>query len=153
MMKSPGKKGSQKARLSAARLAAVQAVYQGLSNGGSLRALVPEYIEYRLGMPVDEQEMVTPDKALFSRIVTGIDERLPDIEHLVRGSLADQGKKHELLLQSILYCGAYELLAHEETDAPVLISDYMHIADAFFEQGEKKLVNGVLDKIARNLRT
>lgn len=149
---SPPKTGSKKARASAARLAAAQAVYQSLSTGQAARSTIVEFLEYRLGAPVDGVEMVTPDRTLFSAIVSGVDDRRLDLDHLVKNALNDEDKDHESLLRAIMLCGAYELLAHGEIDAPIIISDYVHVTDAFFDVGEKKLVNAVLDRIAKNLR-
>jgi N utilization substance protein B len=63
------------------------------------------------------------------------------------------GPDVEPLLTSILACGTYELLAHHETDAPIIISDYLHITHGFFAGPESKMVNGVLDAIAKEIRS
>ena len=59
----------------------------------------------------------------------------------------------EPLLSAILICGTYELLAHGEIDAPIIIADYLHVTHGFFEGSESKLVNGVLDALAKELRS
>ncbi len=152
MMKASGKlKGSQKARASAARLASVQALYQMAGNEQTAVSAVREYIDFRLGQPVEGQEMVTPDKELFSKIVSGVEERRGDLDHMIAATLGEK-KEVERLLHCILLAGAYELMARPDVDAPVIISDYLHVTDAFYDQGEKKLVNAVLDKIAANVR-
>ena len=144
-------RSSKKARNSAARLAAVQALYQMDRNSQSAASAVREYIDFRLGQALDGEAMVAADPQLFSRIVSGASERRSDLDHMIAASLGRE-RPAEPLLNCILLCGAYELLANLETDAPVIISDYLHVTDAFFGQGEKKLINAVLDKIAINLR-
>ena len=144
-------KGSQKARASAARLAAVQALYQMAGNEQTAVSTVREYIDFRLGQPVEGEEMVTPDKELFSMIVSGVEERRGDLDHMIAATLGGK-KAAERLLHCIMLAGAYELMARPDVDAPVIISDYLHVTDAFYDQGEKKLVNAVLDKIAMNVR-
>lgn len=159
--KSASNQGSRIARLSAARLAAVQAVYQMKANDQDVRSVVSEFKTHRLGKPVEGQNMVLPDAELFTTIVAGVSEREADLNGMIEATLQNHNSAKtrntdisiEPLLWSILLCGSYELLAHHDTDAPVIISDYIDVAHAFYEGGEPKLVNGVLDKIGRNLRS
>ncbi len=153
-------KGSRIARLSAARLAAVQALYQMKSTGQSADSIIGEFKAYRLGTPVDEQDMVLPDGTLFEQIVTGAASREEDLRGIIETSMgaqkagksAESGGFVEPLLDSILLCGAYELLAHHDTDAPVIISDYLEVTHAFYEGGESRLINGVLDNVRKTVR-
>jgi len=148
------------ARLSAARLAAVQAVYQMQSSGQSAEAVIKEYVAHRLGKPVEGHKMVAPDAPLFSAIVEGVARREADLKGIIDAIMQDQNSAKarnsdvsvEPLLRSILLCGVFELMAHHETDAPIIITDYLEVTHAFYEGGESKLVNGVLDKAKRNLR-
>lgn len=154
MTDSPLKKASRsskKARLTAARLCAVQAVYQSLQLKVPPATLLEEYIQHRAGMAVDGEEMVRPDGVLFTDILQGVTERWADLQQLITPRLKSTAV--EPLLTSILVCSAYELLAHPETDAPIVISDYLHVTHGFFEGSESKLVNGVLDALARELRS
>lgn len=161
MSVSPGNKGSALARRTAARLAAVQAVYQMLLGGQDPRAVVGEYKLHRLGKPVDGQAMVQADTPLFADIVEGVSARRIDIEALIDAAMAsrpavktrESGNFLEPLLRSIVMCGTYEILAHPETDGPVIIADYLEVTHAFYEGGESKLVNAVLDSINKTLRT
>ena len=151
-MVKPSNRGSKKAQSSAARLAAVQAVYQMDGNAQTAPSVVREFVDFRLGEPVDEQAMVTPDRESFTRIVSGVAERRDDLDHMIAATLGRE-RPPEPLIRAILLCGAWELLAHGDIDAPVIVSDYLHVTDAFYDVGEKKLVNGVLDRIATNLRS
>lgn len=146
--------GSKIARASAARLAAAQAVYQIITNEQSADAVVNEYRLYRLGKPVDDVEMVTPDGVLFEMIVKGVYERLNLLEDMIADAAGKGGKKKpaEPLLLSIMLCGAFELLVNLDVDAPVIVADYLNVTHAFYEQGEAKFMNGVLDAVKLAVR-
>lgn len=148
-------KPSKKARATATRLAAVQAVYQQIENGQGAASVVKEYQDYRLGKPVDGDEMVMPDVAFFSGIVQGVESRRGDLEEVLNANLSRPDAKighMDPLLQAILLCGAYELLAYHEIDAPIVISDYLDVTHAFYDQGEAKLINAVLDHVKTAFR-
>lgn len=151
-------KGSKKARLTSARLHAVQAVYQSIVREQDAKNLVKEYIAHRFKEPLDGGEVkVEPDAALFSLIVSNVTDRHEDIEPMVIAALNDKKKddragQPEPLLRAIIFCGACELLVNGNTDAPVIISDYIDITHAFYEGQESKLVNAVLDRIGKGLR-
>lgn len=144
-------KSSKKARSTAARLLAVQAVYQALQLKVPPASLMDEYLQHRAGMTVDDVEMVQPDGVLFTGIIKGATERWGDLQQMITPRL--NARALEPLLTAILVCGTYELLAYPETDAPIIISDYLHVTHGFFEGSEAKLVNGVLDALARELRS
>ncbi len=173
-------KGSKIARQSAARLVATQAVYQVTMQEQAAHSVIKEYIEHRFGDSPDGEEMVVPDSALFKRVVSGVDQYGSDIDELLSSARASGKKKKakiedvdeaeeqsdtvseaseetktdniEPLLYSILRCGVYELMQPGDVDAPIIISDYMNVTDAFYDQGEKKLVNALLDKVSGFLK-
>lgn len=145
-------KSSKKARSTAARLFAVQAVYQSLQLKVEPVSLMDEYLQHRVGMDLHEgDEMVVPDGTLFKSIMTGTTERWSDLMQLITPRLTNTAI--EPLLSAILICGAYELLAHGETDTGIIIADYLHVTHGFFAGSESKLVNGVLDALAKELRS
>jgi N utilization substance protein B len=146
--------GSKIARSSAARLAAVQAVYQVLGNNQSAESVISEYRLHRLGKPVDGQEFVTPDGVLFEMVVRGVYDRMNALEDMIIAALqkSNKTKPSEPLLMAILLCGAFELLDNQEVDAPVILSDYLNVTHAFYEQGESRLVNAILDSIKAVIR-
>jgi N utilization substance protein B len=155
----PAKAPAARSALTAARLAAVQAVYQMLERGQEAAPVIHEFVAHRLGAAIEGQQAVQPDGALFRKIVDGVGRRGEDLTGVVMAALGrggEEGGKErsslDPLLQAILLCGAYELLAHHETDVPVIISEYLNVTHAFYEQGEARLVNGVLDTAARALR-
>lgn len=152
--KSKKPQGSKIARASAARLAAVQAVYQVLTNNQSAQSVISEYRLHRLGETVDGVEMVTPDGILFQSVVEGVYERMNALEDMIVAALQknQKSKPSEPLLMAILLCGAYELLNNLDVDAPVILSDYLNVTHAFYEKGESKLVNALLDAIKTAVR-
>ncbi len=153
------KKPSKIARFSAARLAAVQTVYQIRAAGHTASSASRDYFDHYAKMPEDEEELVTPDKELYAKIVNGVEPRLDELYALLGSYTQDNAEKAEakrkkldVLLESLLLCGLYELLAHHELDEPVIISDYLHVTHAFYDQNESALVNGILDRAAKALR-
>ena len=147
---------SQNARNSAARLAAVQALYQFKSNEDLVPMLVEEYRQYRLGKAIDEVETVMPDSLLFERILKGVTQHNDTVQEMLAAALNKDGQQKmvpaEPLLNAILSCGAYELMSHQDIDAPILIDDYLNVTHAFYDQGEHKLVNAVLDRVKKMTR-
>jgi N utilization substance protein B len=155
-MKPNKKTGSQIARKSAARLLAVQAVYQMHKNAQDAKTVVREFLEHRAGRDVegDGDVMVSPDEAHFSALVQGVEEHIAQLDEMVtknRGK-AEGAQKTEPLLHAIFLCGAYELMMKQDIDFPVIISDYMHVTHAFFDESEEKLVNAVLDSVRKTVR-
>jgi len=144
-------KGSLKARKTAARLMAVQAIYQSLQNEVSPSSLYEEYVTYRKGMEIDGEQMVEADMPTFQSLMSGITERWSDIQQIIKPRTEKIGRV-ENLLAAVLICGTYELLAHNDVDTPIIISDYLDITVGFFDGNEPKLVNGILDAISKELR-
>lgn len=151
----PSSKPSATARKKAARLMAVQAVYQMAVNRREPAFVIDEYIFLRKNMEVEGERMVEPDESLFRDIVLGVAERHEDLTGIVaanRPKREDQVVVDEPLLEAHLLCGAYELLAHQDIDFPVIISAYVDVAKAFFAGHEPKLINAVLDSIRKVTR-
>lgn len=147
-------KPSAKARRSAARLAAVQALYQIGMAGGDADPTIGEFMRHRFGERLDDEEMVVPDAVLFGAIVRGATTRAADVTGLIDGALDAQWTLQRLdaLLQATLRAGTWELLGTEDTPPRIIISDYVNVANAFFAGKEPGMVNAVLDRIARQIR-
>ncbi len=152
-MSGRAEKSSQVARNTAARLLAVQAVYQMGLNDQRAQNVIDEYLYHRAGMDVDGAEMVRPDGSLFKRIVVGFSNKNNEIKELIYAKLPEKKSgKLEPLLESILFCGAYELFAHHDIDSPIIISDYLNVTHSFYDGGESKLVNAVLDAVLKTVK-
>ncbi len=139
---------------SAARLMAVQAVYQSFTDDKDMRLIAEEYLHFRAGMEVEGERLVEPDRELFSSILRGVSERRAELGELIEANhKREPGKATlELVLQSILLCGAYELMANLKTDIPVIINDYVEVTRAFYEGKESGLINAILDSISKTIR-
>lgn len=144
---------SPKAKRTAARLAAVQVLYQMDLVDVSPRVALGEFATHRVGQDLDGDRYVEPDMALLNGIVEGVAERMADIDGMLAASLQGHAlERLELLLRAILRAGSYEILAHRDVHPRIAINDYMNVAHGFFGGREPAMVNGVLDRIARNLR-
>ncbi len=153
--KSPGKSnGGGTARRSAARLAAVQALYQIDHSGAPGDHVLEEFLRFRLGDSFDTEKDVAPHKNLFTEIVQGVSARGPEIDEIVSSALSNKWTfaRVEIILRAILRAGVYELQARKDTPARVVINEYVDIAHAFYDGQEPGMVNGMLDRISRSLR-
>lgn len=141
-------------RRSAARLAAVQALYQLDVAGGMPEAVVGEFSRYRFGGELDGYRLVEADPALFGEIVLGVTQRCDEIDTRLRAVLqADWDfSSLELLTREILRAGAFEILMRPDIDPPLSISEYVDVAKSFFDKREPALINGILDRLARETR-
>ena len=149
-----GSKPSAKARRSAARLAAVQALYQITLGGAEVEAVLGEFVQHRFGAELDGDRFVEPEPPLFAEIVRGARDRVDDLDALIAGSLDRtwSADRLELLLTAILRAGVWELLANGAAPARIIVADYVGLAHAFFGANEPAMVNAVLDRLARTLR-
>ena len=142
---------------SAARLAAVQALYQRAMEGTATAKLLDEFHQHRIGKPVDETEearLADADMPFFDDLVTGTAARAEEIDALIANRLA-QGwtlRRLDRTMLQILRCGTYELLAREDVPSGAVIDEYIEVAKAFFDDREAKFVNGVLDAVAKGVR-
>ncbi len=154
-MNKPLKKtGSQKARNSAARLLAAQAVYQMHKNDQSAKDIIPEFLEHRTGVDIDGDEMVSPDIDHFSNIIKGVEENIEQLSEMVQANRQKiGGQDMEPLMKAIFLCGAYELMVLQKIDYPLIVAEYVHVTKAFYEENEAKLVNAVLDSIRKTVRS
>lgn len=143
-------------RRTAARLAAVQALYQIEVNAASPANVVVEFIKHRLGREGEGEgeSFGAADEGLFADLVEGACARREELDRYIAAALTPDWplERLEIILRAILRAGAYELLARPEVPARVAISEYLDIAHAFFAGKEPGLVNGVLDRLARTLR-
>ncbi|MET4632975.1 transcription antitermination factor NusB [Kaistia defluvii] len=139
----------------AARLAAVQALYQLDVGGAALTEVVAEFENYRLGKEVDGDQYRDADAAFFRDIIAGVVREQRNLDPAIHVSLTSDWplKRIDVTLRAILRCGAYELMGRKDVPARVVITEYVDIARAFFGVGdEPRMVNGVLDTVARRLR-
>jgi transcription antitermination protein NusB len=139
---------------STARLAAIQALYQLELCGGDVEQVIAEFNTHRLDEAVDGVSLVKPDRVLFAELVRGVARNRRDLDDMIAAVLVEDWtiERLETLLACILRAGAHELADRLDTPARVVISEYVDLADAFYADKETGLVNGVLDRLARELR-
>ena len=139
---------------SAARLAAVQALYQHDMEETPLPRLLKEFHDHRLGATIEDAEYHSAERDFFDDIVTGVSARGAEIDGLISGRLA-QGWSLERLdrpMRALLRAGAYELIARPDVPVGSVISEYVDVAHAFYDKRESGFVNGLLDAIAKEVR-
>ena len=140
---------------SAARLAAVQALYQQEMEGTPLRTLLHEFHRHRLGATIEDVEYADAEVDFFDDLVAGVDARRAEIDALISGKLAEGWALERLdkPMRQILRAGAYELMARIDVPTKSVISEYVDVAKAFYDKRETGFVNGLLDAAAAEVRS
>lgn len=147
-------KSTRSTARSAARLAAVQALYQRHMEGTPTARLLDEFHQHRLGKEIEEDQYADAEVEFFDDVVSGVIARDEEIDCLVTAKLAEGWTLARLdkTMVQILRCGTYELLARADVPKATAISEYVDVAHAFFDEREAKFVNGVLDAIGKEVR-
>ena len=139
---------------SAARLAAVQALYQMDMENIGIARLLNEFHSHRLGQEIEDAQYADADADFFDDVVSGVDARREEIDLLVDAKLGEQwkmGRLDKTMLQ-LLRCGTYELIARPDVPTATVIDEYLDVAHAFFDKKDAKFVNGLLDAVAKDVR-
>lgn len=139
---------------SAARLAAVQALYQREMAGGTVPGLLHEFHRHRLGATIEDAEYRPADHDFFDDLVAGVAARGSEIDALISANLAAGWALTRLdrPLRGLLRAGVYELIARPDVSTTTVIDEYMDVAHAFYDRSETAFVNGLLDAVARSER-
>ncbi len=138
----------------AARLAAVQALYQHEMEATPLALLLNEFHQHRLGAEIEDAQFAEADVHFFDDIVSGTLARQAEIDTVIATKLADGWSLERLdkPMKAILRAGAYELIARVDVPVGAAITEYVDVAHAFYERREAGFVNGLLDAIAKDAR-
>jgi N utilization substance protein B len=140
---------------SAARLAAVQALYQQEMEDTPIPRLLKEFHDHRLGAKIGDTQYYEAERDFFDDIVMGVSSRCAEIDAQISQRLA-KGWTLERLdrpMRAILRAGAYELIARADVPVGSVISEYVDVAHAFYDKRESGFVNGLLDAIAKETRS
>jgi N utilization substance protein B len=142
------------AERSAARLAAVQALYQMEVAGKGVIDALAEFEAFWIGREIEGVSFEPAENAFFRAILAGVVEEQRAIDGKVDRVLSEAWplKRVEAVLRAILRAGAYELMFRKDVPARVAITEYVDIAHGFYDEDEPGLVNGVLDALAREVR-
>ncbi|MDQ0562074.1 N utilization substance protein B [Rhizobium mesoamericanum] len=138
----------------AARLAAVQALYQMDIGGTGVLEIVAEYEAHRLGQELDGETYLKADASWFRSIVSGVVREQRRLDPMIASALQDDWALSRLdsTVRAILRAGVFEILDRRDVPVAVIVTEYVEIAQAFFSDDEPKLVNAVLDRIAKQVR-
>ena len=139
---------------SAARLGAVQALYQMDAGGTPLPAVIGEFESHRLGQDIEGEQLRPADHPFFRALVTGVVKGQRRIDPIIHAALPETWplKRIDLTLRAVLRCGVFEIVSRRDVPARVVITEYVDIANAFFSGDEPGLVNGLLDRVAHDTR-
>jgi len=139
---------------SAARLAAVQALYQQEMEHTPVPTLLHEFHHHRLGATIEGVEYADAEVDFFDDIVRGVHARSSELDELIAGKLSKDWSLSRLdkPMRQILRAGAYELVARIDVPTGSVISEYVDVAKAFYDKRESAFVNGLLDAVAKEVR-
>lgn len=153
---------------SAARTGAVQALYQMDLAGSDVATVIHEFTTIRFEGAEPDAEQPEPDEAMtvaaeavksadpvfFSELLRGVVRRQRDIDPMIEHQLATGWRllRIDSILRAILRAGTFELIERHDVPARVIINEYVNVAHAFFSEDEPRVVNGVLDRLAKRLR-
>lgn len=141
-------------RRGAARLAAVQALYQMDIAGAGLNDIFAEFESHWLGGEVEGEQYLPAEAAFFRDVVSGVVRDQEKLDPLIDDALSKGWplKRIDAILRAVLRAGAYELERRKDVPGRVVVSEYVDVANAFVEAEETGMVNAVLDQIARRFR-
>jgi len=149
-----GKDKAKANRRGAARLAAVQALYQMDIAGKGLNDILAEFESHWLGREVEGEQYLPAEAAFFREIVGGFTAEQRRLDPLIDQTLASGWplKRVEAIVRAVLRAGAFELDKRPDVPARVVVSEYVGVANAFVDREETGMVNAVLDALARRFR-
>lgn len=149
-------KGQEKKanRRGAARLAAVQALYQMDMAGSGINDVFAEFESHWIGNEVEGEQYLPAEAAFFRDVVSGVVRDQKKLDPLIDEALSKGWplKRIDAILRAVLRAGSYELEHRKDVPARVVVSEYVDVANAFVERDETGMVNAVLDQIARQFR-
>jgi N utilization substance protein B len=149
-----GNDGRRANRRGAARLAAVQALYQMDIAATPINEALAQFESHWIGREVEGDEYLPAEAAHFRDVVRGVVDDQRRLDPMIDQALQKSWplKRIETVLRAILRAGAYELDRKSEVPARVVVAEYVDVANAFVDQNETGMVNAVLDQLARQLR-
>ncbi|UVO55378.1 transcription antitermination factor NusB [Sphingomonas sp. SUN039] len=139
---------------SAARLAAVQALYQRAMEATPTAQLLHEFHQHRLGATIEDAEYNEAEVEFFDDLVTGSIAREAELDAAIAARLSSGWSLERLdrPMHALLRAATYELLARADVPVKTVINEYVDVADAFYDKREKGFVNGLLDAVAKDVR-
>jgi N utilization substance protein B len=138
----------------AARLGAVQALYQMEVSAKGLTEVLAEFESHWLGREIEGDEYKPAEVGFFRDVLSGVLDGQRVIDPLVDRTLAEGWPlaRIDAVMRAILRAGVYELKSRKDVPARVVIKEYVDVAGSFFGREESGMINAVLDRLARQLR-
>jgi len=139
---------------SAARLAAVQALYQMDIASSPLKSVLSEFERHWIGREIEGEHYEEAEEKHFRDVVEGVVREQLTIDPLIDKTLNDGWplKRVESVLRATLRAGTYELYHRHDIPVRAVVSEYVDVAAAFLDKDDVGMVNAVLDKLARTSR-
>lgn len=148
---------------SGARLAAVQAAYMASLSDLSVDEIIEDFKQGTIGRYAIEEDAVSGehmveleeiDKPYFETLVRGMLSKKQELEASLRSYLKEGASFDQMnqTMQALLLCAVYELGYTTGIDTKVIIQEYVDLAYAFFTKNEPKMINALLDQIAKEIR-
>lgn len=162
-MARPASQGGRGRPRTAARLAAVQALYQAEQAAVSPETVLDEFVRHRVvadgpadfaEAALEEGRIPGADVPLLAAIVRGWARNAEMLDRAIAATLAEDWPMQRLdpVLRAVLRAAAGELFDSSGAPAKVIINEYLDIAHGFFSGEEPRFANGVLDRLARTMR-
>jgi N utilization substance protein B len=141
-------------RRSAARLAAVQALYQMDVAEAGLNEILAQFESHWIGRELEGEQYLPAEAAFFRDVVSGVVREQRSLDRSIDAALAENWplKRIEAIMRAVLRAGAYELTHRKDVPPRVVVSEYVDVANAFVDREETGMINAVLDHLARHLR-
>ena len=155
-----GKRPDGKRPRTASRVAAVQALFQSEQASETAETVIDQFVRHRLGALPNEEDGFEEGRApdahvpLFTRIVRTAVLEQDRLDALIAGALPVEWPMARLdpVLRALLRAGGAELTMVDGPPSRVVINEYLDVANGFFTGEEPRMVNGLLDRMARELR-
>ncbi len=157
--KSPAGRANRSRPRTAARVAAVQALFQAEQAQLNVETVIDEFVRHRLGeLPgsggYEDGRVPDAHVPLFVRVVRSVTEQQDMIDRMLSEALSADWPLSRLdpVLRAVMRAGAAELTMADGPPARVVINEYLDVSHGFFDGDEPRIANGVLDRLARQLR-
>jgi N utilization substance protein B len=147
-------KSTNKSARHSARIALVQALYQHEQTQQNTKTIAREFIAHRFDNVDQEATYFLPDQSYFQKLVEAIPLKISEIDPEIQKYLQENWKMERLaaVVRSLLRSACYELMFEPLVPTPVVLNEYIEVAREFLDEREVKFINGILDKIAKNVR-
>jgi transcription antitermination protein NusB len=154
-MAEPNRQARKANRRGAARLAAVQALYQMDVAAKGLNEIFAEFESHWLGREVEGSQYLPAEAAFFREVVGGVVRDQRRLDPIIDAALSKGWplKRIEALMRAVLRAGLYELDQRRDIPTRVIVSEYVDVAGAFVDKDETGMVNAVLDQLGRQVRS